>query len=128
MPCRPAETIAAVPLACTRIERSDITTMMLHKLRVAPAATLLAALAAVSAVDSASPQSSRQVPDDDAVKTELTSRAAVSRVVRNGDGGLVAISSDAPEGLRAKRRDLANEGVSRAAGGGSSQDKPAFGA
>jgi hypothetical protein len=55
--------------------------MMLHKLRIALAVTIMAA-AAVSAVDSAS----------------------AGPIVRHE--GLVAVVSDAPDNLRAKRRDL----------------------
>jgi hypothetical protein len=48
--------------------------------------------------------------------------SAAAQIVRQG--GLVAVESDAPQSLRTKRRDVSS---SRAAGGGSNQDKVAFG-
>lgn len=70
----------------------------------------------------------RRVPDTASPLATYRARARASRVVREQD--LVAVVSDAPEGLRAKRRDLAMPpGVTAlsARGGGSHQDKIAFG-
>jgi hypothetical protein len=94
--------------------------MMLHKLRNALAALILA-LAALSTVDSASAQS-RRIPDtasllatyrvttDDASdvasyeRVTRFNRFSANRIVR--EDGLAAVVSDAPESLRVKRRDL----------------------
>ena len=64
----------------------------------------------------------RRVPDTDGAS------ARKSRAVRHG--GLVAVVSDAPEGLRAKRRDLAMHPAVAdwsARRGGRHEDKVAFG-
>jgi hypothetical protein len=94
--------------------------MMRNKHRIAFAVTLLA-LAAVLAVDSAWAQS-RRIPDTSSLlatyrittdhagdvagyeRVRRFNRSSANRIVRDGD--LAAVVSDAPEGLRAKRRDL----------------------
>jgi hypothetical protein len=99
-------------------------------------ATAIAALAGTSAFDRASAQ---RVTTDEAgdvsgyERVRRYNRASAERVPDTAslpatyrqqprEDGLAAVVSDSPEGLRAKRRDLA-----RAAGAGSSQDRPAFG-
>jgi len=117
--------------------------MMLRKTSLVLATTIVA-LAAVSAVDSASAQS-RRIPDtashlatyrvttDDAgdvagyERIRRYNRSSAARVVRQND--LAAVVSDAPENLRSRswNRGRPPGAPLRASGGGSHQDRVEFG-